>query len=207
MNRIKDNRTRSQNTSFCFDKRSKKNILNILHVPLVKNLCWFLLFSFLLVTIDFVIGGPVGAVPALFILSALYFACSADDRMLIRLALAASLVRIVFTAVSFYIASQHTTWVLRNKCICAAAVLAVTPDQLEAQIAHVIERARKSLPQGEGVDPFTGTPFQKDSAGQPYSIGPDCADDGGRLIYDPSNGIVSGGDVTLLTKPLLGRRD
>jgi hypothetical protein len=168
---------------------------------LIKNLCWLLLFFLLLIPIDLVLMGPGGAELTFFILCPLYlFVRSAKYRMLIRLALAASLLRLVFTAVFLYIACQHTR-LLSSKIVCAAAVLAVTPDQLEAQIMSKVKKARKALgPQAGGIDPFTGDALRTDSAGDPYSVGPDCTDDSGCVTYDPTNGTLSRGDITLLTK-------
>lgn len=53
----------------------------------------------------------------------------------------------------------------------------------------------KSLP----LDPFTDKPFlwSIDSAGKPfaYSVGPDFKNDSAKLFYDPTNGVISAGDV------------
>jgi hypothetical protein len=49
------------------------------------------------------------------------------------------------------------------------------------------------------VDPFNDKPFlwTTDSGGKPfaYSVGPDFKDDSAKIVYDPSNGVVSVGDV------------
>jgi hypothetical protein len=49
------------------------------------------------------------------------------------------------------------------------------------------------------VDPFTDKPFlwTQDSEGKPfaYSTGPDFKDDSAKLVYDPSNGTSSRGDI------------
>ena len=47
-------------------------------------------------------------------------------------------------------------------------------------------------------DPFSNNPYLNDSSRQVfYSIGPDGRDDGNGLLYDPTNGIVSNGDISL----------
>lgn len=48
------------------------------------------------------------------------------------------------------------------------------------------------------LDPITGKPFmyhKTDEAFELYSIGPDLKDDKGELVYDPTNGTVSAGDI------------
>ena len=49
------------------------------------------------------------------------------------------------------------------------------------------------------VDPFTDKPFlwSQDSAGRPfaYSTGPDFIDNSVKLVYDPTNGTISSGDI------------
>lgn len=56
------------------------------------------------------------------------------------------------------------------------------------------------LPTGTPTDPFTSSPLKM--APSPlgivcYSLGPDRVDDGGAITYDPSNGTLSRGDITL----------
>lgn len=49
------------------------------------------------------------------------------------------------------------------------------------------------------VDPFNDKPFlwSQDSAGRPfaYSVGPDFNDESAKIIYDPTNGATSAGDI------------
>ncbi|MBN1478260.1 hypothetical protein JXA47_16005 [Candidatus Sumerlaeota bacterium] len=46
----------------------------------------------------------------------------------------------------------------------------------------------------EIVDPFTGEPVRVES-GRVWSLGPDQADQGANLVYDPTNGTMSPGDI------------
>jgi len=49
-------------------------------------------------------------------------------------------------------------------------------------------------------DPFSNNPYLNDSSRQVfYSIGPDGRDDGNGFLYDPTNGILSNGDISLGT--------
>ncbi len=47
------------------------------------------------------------------------------------------------------------------------------------------------------IDPFTGKPYLVKGDVQ-YSIGPDMIDNGGMIIYDPTNGTFSSGDMSPL---------
>lgn len=54
------------------------------------------------------------------------------------------------------------------------------------------------LPGGAPADAFTSAPLRLAPAGAGvvcYSVGPDKADDGGAIVYDPSNGTISRGDI------------
>jgi hypothetical protein len=49
-------------------------------------------------------------------------------------------------------------------------------------------------------DPFTGKPLKIIDDGTEslfYSLGPDLEDQGGQIVYDPTNGMISPGDLTL----------
>jgi hypothetical protein len=63
--------------------------------------------------------------------------------------------------------------------------------QLELELQSRVRKVNKS---GQLVDPFTGEPF-READGLIYSVGPDQMDHRGRIIYDPSNGILSRGDI------------
>ncbi|MBX3727824.1 MAG: hypothetical protein KF858_01465 [Candidatus Sumerlaeia bacterium] len=45
------------------------------------------------------------------------------------------------------------------------------------------------------TDPFTNQPLRASNSGFHYSIGPDLIDQGAVLLYDPSNGTLSTGDI------------
>jgi hypothetical protein len=49
--------------------------------------------------------------------------------------------------------------------------------------------------QNDGVDPFSHSKLGIRSNGDLYSIGPDMRDDRGELLYDPTNGTFSPGDI------------
>lgn len=78
--------------------------------------------------------------------------------------------------------------------------LVALPDQgsYEAAVRVLATRARCATP-GQ-VDPFSGVLLKTGPAGDVYSVGPDLVDDGALLVYDPTNGTVSGGDI-LATSP------
>jgi hypothetical protein len=44
------------------------------------------------------------------------------------------------------------------------------------------------------IDPFTGKPLMK-MGNSFYSLGPDMTDQGGKVVYDPTNGTLSAGDI------------
>jgi len=72
--------------------------------------------------------------------------------------------------------------------------------QNEAVYRYHAEKARRLLQTGDYVnfkDPFSGKPFLFSNEGVPYSIGPDFQDNRGLIIYDPTNGMVSKGDILL----------
>lgn len=48
---------------------------------------------------------------------------------------------------------------------------------------------------GKDTDPFSGLPLKRSPAGTAYSVGPDRRDGALSVIYDPSNGTMSAGDV------------
>jgi len=82
--------------------------------------------------------------------------------------------------------------------------LVALPDQgsYEAAVRVLATRARCATP-GQ-VDPFSGALLKTGPSGDVYSVGPDLVDDGTVLIYDPTNGTVSGGDI-LVTPPRVER--
>ena len=48
------------------------------------------------------------------------------------------------------------------------------------------------------VDPFSGAQFLRDeTTGAFYSVGPDGGDDRLRVVYDPTNGTISRGDLVV----------
>jgi hypothetical protein len=47
-------------------------------------------------------------------------------------------------------------------------------------------------------DPFSGRPPKQTDEGQLYSIGPDGIDNALTIIYDPTNGVGSPGDIPIL---------
>ena len=50
----------------------------------------------------------------------------------------------------------------------------------------------------ELVDPFSGEPYLWDAeSGCFYGVGPDREDDQNSLTYDPTNGIISAGDISI----------
>lgn len=56
--------------------------------------------------------------------------------------------------------------------------------------------ARRSPTAVRTVDPFSGTPL-REAKGHLYSVGPDQVDQGMALIYDPTNGTFSEGDIPI----------
>ncbi len=70
-----------------------------------------------------------------------------------------------------------------------------------AALARIAEIPDAPLPR----DPFTRAPLtvlsQPDGATTFYSLGPDLADQRGALAYDPTNGTISPGDITLRLPP------
>jgi hypothetical protein len=49
----------------------------------------------------------------------------------------------------------------------------------------------------DGKDPFTGRDFLQSPSRQFYSVGPDLTDDSLEIPYDPTNGMVSQGDIVI----------
>lgn len=58
---------------------------------------------------------------------------------------------------------------------------------------------------GIETDPFSGQPLRRSPAGTVYSVGPDRRDDSLAVIYDPSNGTMSTGDVLYGVEEKTGR--
>ncbi len=63
-------------------------------------------------------------------------------------------------------------------------------------IAEKIVRHYTKNPSRDGVDRFTGD-LTKMSDGKAYSLGPDGKDDSLRVVYDPTNGMFSRGDIPI----------
>lgn len=55
---------------------------------------------------------------------------------------------------------------------------------------------------GEGMDPFTTSPLRRAADGTWYSVGPDRKDNDGKLIYDPTNGTYTAGDIVAAPLPI-----
>lgn len=80
----------------------------------------------------------------------------------------------------------------------AEAALARRLAELEG--ATSITSARELVPKylsREPLDPFTSASLRMSTGKQFYSVGPDKRDDGGTIQYDPTNGLVSSGDVMI----------
>ena len=106
---------------------------------------------------------------------------------------------------SGYIVRTFKGTYVRNMFVCYQLHMA----QVQAAI-HWYHLKEKKWPKGlkdlepgyiskVPLDPFVDKPFRwsQDSTGVPfvYSVGPDFKDDSVKVLYDPTNGTVSGGDI------------
>ncbi len=77
----------------------------------------------------------------------------------------------------------------------SAAITRTKVSRTQAELSQylTLRATGKQFPQ---YDPW-GSPYSYSSTTgfYPYSWGPDLIDDGGLIIYDPSNGTVSRGDI------------
>jgi hypothetical protein len=69
-----------------------------------------------------------------------------------------------------------------------------TGNDIQGDIDRLVPRFFAFQPK----DPFSQVDFRIDEAKKlPYSVGPDLKDDGARILYDPTNGTISVGDVMI----------
>lgn len=120
---------------------------------------------------------------------------TSDDRFYLRMSgILVVLKTIGIVSLSAYLSSQR---IPANPPI-PLMILApmVTPGMVEAEI-----RSRVNSISPDKPDPFTGEALRPlPGSNDLYSIGPDRIDQQGALIYNPTNGIISDGDIIVPVK-------
>ncbi|MBN1515013.1 hypothetical protein JXA32_00435 [Candidatus Sumerlaeota bacterium] len=61
--------------------------------------------------------------------------------------------------------------------------------------ALCVQRLQLNDQLNEIIDPFDGQPLRRMPDGRFYSVGPDKTDQQGKILYNPSHGADSAGDI------------
>lgn len=94
-------------------------------------------------------------------------------------------------------AVSSTTPAVRETSITAFALIIIGPEVGAVYEGGIRERVRRQVQEAQR-DLFDGTqPLRETEDGTYYGVGPSGVDHGGRIPYDPTNGIVSEGNIIL----------